>query len=72
MPLLPLRQLPPRPNDAVATAWLERLGGELAAPCAYWTLICRGTLAEISYPDYASNLGTAVAHERLPQATRLA
>ena len=72
MPLLPLRQLPPRPNDAVATAWLERLGGELAAPGADWALICRRTLAEISYPDYAANWETAVADERLPLATRLA
>ena len=72
MPLLPLRHIPPRANDATATAWLERLAGELADPSADRALVCRRTLAEISYPQYAENWETAVADERLPLATRLA
>ena len=72
MPFLPLRQIPPRANDGVATAWLERLAGELADPGADRALICRRTLAELAYPEYAANWETAVADERLPLATRLA
>jgi acetyltransferase-like isoleucine patch superfamily enzyme len=72
MPMLPLRQLPDRPNSTLASAWLERLAGELAAPDADRALICRRTLAELTYPDYAANWETAVADERLPLGTRLA
>ena len=72
MPLLPLRQLPDRANSTLASAWLERLAGELAAPDADRALICRRTLAELTYPDYAANWETAVADERLPLGTRLA
>jgi acetyltransferase-like isoleucine patch superfamily enzyme len=56
----------------VGAAWLERLGGELAAPDADKSEICRRTLAEIAYPEYAQSWETAVNDERLPLATRLA
>lgn len=72
MPLLPLRRIPARPSDALATAWLERLGGELAADGADHALICRRTLAELTYPEYAANWETAVNDAGLPLATRLA
>ena len=72
MPFLPLRPLPPRDNDALATAWLERLGAELADPAADRALVCRRTLAELAYPNYAANWETAVRDEALPLGTRLA
>jgi len=72
MPLLPLRQLPARPNATLADAWLEQLAGELAQPNADRSLLCRRTLAELCYPGYAANWETAVADERLPPGTRLA
>ncbi len=72
MPFLPLRKIPSRPNEAMAAAWIERLGAELAATDADRALICRRTLAEIAYPVYAANWETAVNDERLPLATRLA
>jgi acetyltransferase-like isoleucine patch superfamily enzyme len=72
MPLLPLRQLSPRPTASLADAWLERLADELAAPDADRALVCRRTLAELCYPEYAASWETAVADERLPPGTRLA
>jgi galactoside O-acetyltransferase len=69
---LPLRALPPRPGAAVADAWLERLEHELAEPDADRALICRRTLAELSYPGYAANWETAVMDESVPLGIRLA
>jgi galactoside O-acetyltransferase len=72
MPLLPLRQLPDRGNRAVADAWLDRIAGELASPNADRVRVCRQTLVELSYPQYASDWESAVADEKLPLGTRLA
>jgi galactoside O-acetyltransferase len=72
MPLLPLRQLPDRGNRAVADAWLDRIAGELASPGADRALLCRRTLAELCYPQYASEWESAVADEKVPLGTRLA
>ena len=76
MTFLPLRSLPPSSNAPIADAWLERIadrlaqtGGDVAADRA---LLCRETLADLCYPDYAANWETAVADERLPMGTRLA
>jgi len=72
MAMLPLRQLPARPNSTLADAWLEQLAGELAAPGTDRALLCRRTLAELTFPQYAADWEAAVADERLPLATRLA
>ena len=76
MTFLPLRSLPPSSNATIADAWLERIAdrlartdGDLAADRA---LLCRETLVELCYPDYAANWETAVADARLPMGTRLA
>jgi acetyltransferase-like isoleucine patch superfamily enzyme len=72
MALLPLRQLPARANRGLADAWLEQLGAELADAGADRALLCRRTLAELCYPEYAANWDTAVADEGIPLGTRLA
>jgi len=72
MALLPLRQLAARPNSTFADAWLEQLAGELADPSTDRALLCRRTLAELCFPEYATSWETAVADERLPVGTRLA
>ena len=72
MPLLPLRQLTHLPESTIADAWLERIGAQLADPAADRARICRDTLAELCYPQYAANWETAVADESLPLGTRLA
>ncbi len=76
MPFLPLRSLPPSGNAGLATAWLERIAHRLASPgadlAADRALLCRETLVELTYPQYAANYETAVADESLPLGTRLA
>ena len=76
MPYLPLRSLPPRPSQALTSAWLERLADRLAActgdVAAERAVVCRETLAELAYPEYAANWETAVADESVPLGTRLA
>jgi galactoside O-acetyltransferase len=72
MVLRPLRALTRTPNALVAEAWLEQLADELKRPTADRADICRRTLAELSYPEYADNWETAVEDESLPLATRAA
>ena len=68
----PLRPLPPRANTALADAWLDQLAGALADPGCDRALLCRRTLTELAYPQYAGNWDTAVADDAIPVATRLA
>ena len=70
MVLRPLRALPHAPHTRVAEAWLEQLADELKRPDADRAAVCRRTLAEITYPEYARNWETAVEDESLPLATR--
>ena len=72
MTFLPLRTLTARPAAGLADAWLERLEHELASPDADRPAICRRTLAELAYPEYAANWETAVNDERVALGTRLA
>jgi acetyltransferase-like isoleucine patch superfamily enzyme len=72
MVLLPLRQLPATPAASVMDAWLEQLADAIASPGADWAAICRRTLTELWYPEYASNWDTAIEDPRLPLATRSA
>jgi acetyltransferase-like isoleucine patch superfamily enzyme len=67
----PLRALPPRPDAPLADAWLEQLAGALSDPGCDRALLCRRTLTELAYPQYAANWETAVADASLPIATRL-
>ena len=72
MAILPLRRLADRPNANVTKEWLEQLKSRLAEPACDRALLCRETLCEIAYPEYAANWETAVADAKLPHATRLA
>ena len=80
MPLLPLRQLSEIGNTSIADAWLERIADRLegagtdggARVIEARALLCRETLAELTFPEYAANYDTAVADESLPLGTRLA
>ena len=76
MTFLPLRSLPPTGSASIAVAWLERIADRLANPrgdmAADRALLCRETLAELCFPDYAANWDTAVADAALPMGTRLA
>ena len=72
MVLRPLRALTRAPHAGVVEAWLEQLAEELKQPDADRAAICRRTLAELTYPEYARNWETAVEDESLPLATRAA
>ncbi len=72
MVIRPLRSLTRAPHAPVIEAWLEQLADELTSPNADRAEICRRTLAEITYPEYARNWETAVEDESLPLPTRAA
>ena len=71
MAILPLRKLPSLPAAGVASEWLEVIDGQIKSG-ANRADLCRRTLAEIAYPEYAGNWDTAVADAKVPAATRLA
>ncbi|MEO8335463.1 MAG: acyltransferase [bacterium] len=76
MPFLPLRPLSATGNANVAEAWLERIEGRLSSSAvdvaSDRALLCRETLAELTFPEYAANWETAIADEKIPMGTRLA
>jgi acetyltransferase-like isoleucine patch superfamily enzyme len=72
MVMLPLRKLSDRPDSSLASEWLEQLRAQLADPKTDRATLCRQTLSEIVFPEYAKNWETAVADKKLPVATRLA
>ncbi|HKY98055.1 MAG TPA: acyltransferase [Gemmatimonadaceae bacterium] len=72
MPIYPLRKLPDLPNASVANDWLQRIESEISDDSKDRSYFCRNILAEIIYPQYASNWETAVMDDKLPQGTRLA
>ncbi len=72
MVLRPLRPLPPRPAHDVFDSWLDGLEHQLADPAADRVAICRRTLLDLVYPQFAANYDTAIQDEMLPLATRAA
>jgi acetyltransferase-like isoleucine patch superfamily enzyme len=72
MPKIPLAQLPPRPAQALADAWLARLEQRLADPKVDRNDLCRDTLAEMTYPGFIGRWESAVQDESVPLGTRLA
>ena len=71
MPFLPLRKIPESPSRNVATEWLDSLRSALSDADADRALICRQTLTDLFYPQFAENWDTAVEDVALPPATRL-
>ena len=72
MAYLPLRSLSPRPQGALADAWLEHMDHALSSAAADYNLLCRQTLCELAYPEFAANWETAVLDSTLSSGTRLA
>lgn len=72
MPFRPLRPLATASGARTLECWLEQLEHALADPATDRALLCRRTLCDIAYPEYAAHYDTAVADERLPLGTRLA
>ena len=71
MPIYPLRKLPSLPIAGIESQWLEKLAGDLESGTDR-ALLCRRTLCEIAYPQFAGNWETAVEDVKLPLPTRLA
>jgi acetyltransferase-like isoleucine patch superfamily enzyme len=72
MALLPLRTLPERANEALASEWLERIEDSLNGDESEWPVLCRQVLCEITYAGYATNWETAVEDPKLPVGVRVA
>jgi acetyltransferase-like isoleucine patch superfamily enzyme len=72
MPLRPLRKLEEPRMQSAAKAWLDELDAALSATGADRSLICRKTLTELTFPEYANHWETAVQDRTLPHATRMA
>ncbi len=70
--MLPLRKIPDRSNSTIADAWLARIETALADDSTDRNELCRRTLCEIMYPEYAASWEESVANESLPEGTRLA
>ena len=71
MAFLPLRTIAERPVSSAARAWLESLASALADPTTDRALLCRRTLTDLFFPQYAANWETAVEDAALPIGTRL-
>ena len=70
MAFLPLRSLPSRPGAGPLDAWLERIAAELADPACDRALLCRTTLTELVFPQYAGVWDEAVDDPAVPLGTR--
>jgi acetyltransferase-like isoleucine patch superfamily enzyme len=68
----PLRKLPPATESAAGQAWVNRIADRLEDPNCDRALLCRTTLAELTFPEFASSWETAVNDEKLPLGTRVA
>ena len=71
MAILPLRKISDRPNASLASAWLEQIDSALNDGTDR-SILCRDTLCEITYPEYATDWESAVEDRALPLGTRLA
>jgi acetyltransferase-like isoleucine patch superfamily enzyme len=71
MAIYPLRKLPELPVAGIGKQWLDKLSSELDSG-ADRSELCRRTLCEIAYPQFANNWSTAVEDAKLPLPTRLA
>jgi galactoside O-acetyltransferase len=69
---IPLKSLPARPRAALADRWLARLESQLADPAVDRADLCRDTLLELAYPEFAGRWAEALEDETVPLGTRLA
>lgn len=72
MAFLPLRALPDPPLHAAGRAWVENISTQLTDPACDRVALCRRTLTDLVFPEYAANWETAVSDPKLPAARRLA
>jgi acetyltransferase-like isoleucine patch superfamily enzyme len=72
MPRIPLRPTPPRPTEQLEDTWIVHLEAKLADPTTDWAHLCRDTLLELAYPQYAGRYEAVMADLHTPLGTQLA
>ena len=72
MAFLPLKKIDEPPMSSVGQAWIDEIAATLKDPKCDRVALCRKTLIDLTFPQYASNWETAVNDAKLPAATRLA
>lgn len=72
MAFLPLAKISDTPMHPVGQQWIDQISSSLKDPKCDRALLCRRTLTELLWPQYAGNWETAVNDAKLPAATRLA
>lgn len=72
MPLIPLRFTPPRPTEQLEDTWIAHLQAKLADPTTDWAHLCRDTLLELAYPQYAGRYEAVMGDLHTPLGTQLA
>lgn len=72
MVMRPLRALPQRGYEQLTNRWLGRIEEALSDPSCDRNALCRDTLCEIAYPEYAASLAEALDDEKVPLGTRMA
>src|SRR5690349_20409081 len=71
MVLKPLRKIP-SPVPGAAQDWLDNIATQLSDPAWDWALLCRTTLTELLFQDYAASWESAVNDSSVPRGTRVA
>ncbi len=72
MPRIPLRPTPARPTEQLEDTWIGHLETKLADPTTDWAHLCRDTLLELAYPQYAGRYEAVMGDLHTPLGTQLA
>jgi acetyltransferase-like isoleucine patch superfamily enzyme len=72
MPFLPLKKIDEPQVSAAGKEWVDQIAAALKDPKCDRALLCRKTLTDLTFPQYAANWETAVNDATVPLATRLA
>lgn len=72
MPMIPLRPTPPRPTEQLEDRWIAHLEAKLGDPTTDWAHLCRDTLLELAYPQFAGRYEAVMSDLNTPLGTQLA
>jgi acetyltransferase-like isoleucine patch superfamily enzyme len=72
MAFLPLKKIEEPQVSAAGKEWVEGIAAALKDPGCDRNLLCRKTLTDLTFPQYAASWETAVNDSKVPLATRLA
>ena len=70
MVLKPLRKIP-SPVAGIGQEWLDKIATQLKDPSCDRALLCRNTLTELTFPQYATDWESAVHDRKIPLGTRV-